>query len=57
VLLSDDETLDVTTTELNYRPRVELFVPGRYRPDGFLNGIGEVGALVQRDLRRTGHCL
>ena len=56
VLLSKDETLDVTTTELNYRPRVRLFVPGEYRPDGFTNGIGEVGGIIERDLRRTGRC-
>ena len=56
VLLSDDETLDVTTTELNYRPRVELVVPGDYRPEGFTNSIGAVGPIVQRELQRTGRC-
>lgn len=56
VLLSKDETLDVRTTELNYRPRVELFIPGGYRPDGFTNGIGEIGRIIEHDLRRTGHC-
>ena len=56
VLLSDDETLDVTTTELNYRPRVRLFVPGEYRPEGFTNGIGRIGGIIERDLQRTGRC-
>ncbi|HEU5035768.1 MAG TPA: DUF3515 domain-containing protein [Nocardioides sp.] len=57
ILLSDDESLDVTTTEMNYRPRVRLVVPGEYRPDGFTNGAGEVGAVIEKQLRRTGHCL
>jgi hypothetical protein len=57
VLLSDDQSLDVTTTEMNYRPRVQLFIPGEYRPDGFMNGIGEIGALIEQQLRRTGHCV
>jgi len=56
VLLSSDETRDVTTTELNYRPRVRLFVPGGYRPEGFTNSIGEIGRLIEHDLRRTGRC-
>jgi Protein of unknown function (DUF3515) len=56
VLLSDDQSLDVTTTELNYRPRVQLFVPGDYRPDGFVNGTGEIGDLIEQQLRRTAHC-
>lgn len=56
VLLSDDQTLDVTATEMNYRPRVELFVPGEYRPDGFTNSIGAVGSLIEQQLRRTGSC-
>lgn len=57
VLLSSDQSLDVTTTELNFRPRVQLFVPGDYRPDGFTNGIGEIGDVIEQQLRRTGHCL
>ncbi len=56
VLLSDDETLDVTTTEMNYRPRVELVVPGELRPDGFTNSIGAVGKLVEQHLQRVGRC-
>ena len=56
VLLSDDDSLDVTTTELNYRPRVELVVPGDYRPEGFTNSIGAIGKVVAQDLRRTGRC-
>ncbi|WP_395658379.1 DUF3515 domain-containing protein [Nocardioides sp.] len=56
VLLSDDDGLDVTTTELNHRPRVELFVPGGYRPEGFTNSIGAIGPLVEQHLRRTGRC-
>ena len=56
VLLSDDDSLDVTTTEMNYRPRVELFVPGDYRPEGFTNSIGPIGPLVQQHLKRVGRC-
>lgn len=57
VLLSDDESLDVTTTEMNYRPRVRLFVPGEYRPEGFSDGIGAVGKVVDETLERAGRCL
>jgi hypothetical protein len=57
VLLSDDQSLDVTTTEMNYSPRVQLFIPGDYRPDGFTNGTGEIGAVIEQQLRRTGHCV
>nr|WP_281385905.1 DUF3515 domain-containing protein [Nocardioides luti] len=56
VLLSSDETLDVTTTELNFRPRVELVIPGDYRPNGFTNSIGEVGKLVVQHLTKVGRC-
>ena len=56
ILLSDDESLDVTTTELNHRPRVQLLVPGEYRPEGFTNGIGAIGDVIEQRLRRTGHC-
>jgi hypothetical protein len=56
VLLSDDQSLDVTTTEMLYRPRVRLFIPGDYRPDGFTNGTAEIGAVIERTLRRTGRC-
>ncbi|MGY2704267.1 DUF3515 domain-containing protein [Nocardioides sp. HB32] len=55
--VTDDQALDVTTTELNYRPRVQLLVPGEYRPDGFTNAVGEIGAVIAQTLRRTGHCV
>ena len=57
VLLSDDETIDVTTTELNHRPRVELVVPGEDRPEGFTNAVGALAPLVDEHLQRTGRCL
>lgn len=57
VLLSDDESLDVTTTELNHRPRVQLFVPGGYRPEGFTNSVAAVGEVIEQTLERTGRCL
>lgn len=57
VLLADDQSLDVTTTEMLHRPRVQLFVPGEYRPDGFANATGEIGGVIAETLRRTGHCL
>lgn len=56
VLLSDDETLDVTTTELNFSSRVELVVPGELRPEGFTNAVGALAPLVAEHLRRAGHC-
>jgi hypothetical protein len=51
-----DQDVDVTTTEINYRPRVELHLPGRYRPDGFGNSIGALTTVIARDLRRVGTC-
>ena len=56
ILLSDDETLDVTTTELNFWPRVQLVIPGEYRPEGFTNGTGAIAPLIEQHLRRTGRC-
>jgi hypothetical protein len=55
-VLEGDESMDVTTTELNYRPRVELVVPGEYRPEGFTNSIGALAKLIERDLVKTGRC-
>ena len=52
-----DETADVPTTELNYRPRVTLRVPGEYRPAGFSDSIATVGALIRRHFSKTGSCL
>jgi len=57
VLLSDDESRDVTTTEMNYRPRVRLVVPGDYRPEGFSDSIATIGKLIEKTLDRTGRCL
>ena len=56
VLLSPDETLDVTMTELNHRPRVRVVVPGGYRPDGFTDTAAAVAKVIDRDLRRVGRC-
>lgn len=56
VLLSDDQTKDVTMTAVGYRPRVQVFLPGSYRPDGFPNTAAEIGAVVDRDLRLAERC-
>ena len=37
VLLSGDQSRDVTMTAVGYRPRVQVLLPGEYRPDGFPN--------------------
>jgi hypothetical protein len=52
-----DETADVPTTELNYSPRVALFIPGGYRPEGFSDSIATIGPLVQRHFTKVGSCL
>jgi hypothetical protein len=52
-----DETADVPTTELNYRPRVSLFIPGEYRPTGFSDSIATVGAVIRRHFEKVGRCL
>jgi hypothetical protein len=50
VLMSDDQSLDVTMTAVGVRPRVEVFLPGDYRPDGFTNASGRIGAVVAEQL-------
>lgn len=57
VLLSDDLKLDVTMTTMNYRPRVQVVVPGEYRPDGFVNTAGAVAKVVASTLELTQRCL
>jgi hypothetical protein len=52
----DDTSVDVPTTEMNYRPRVHVLVPGEYRPEGFTNTVGALTKIVERDLRRVGRC-
>ena len=56
ILLSDDQSQDVLTTEMNYSPRLQLFIPGEYRPDGFTNGTGELSTVIEETLRHTGRC-
>nr|WP_281380963.1 DUF3515 domain-containing protein [Nocardioides panaciterrulae] len=56
VLMSDDQTRDVTMTAVGYRPRVQVFLPGGYRPDGFVQAAAEIGEVVHRDLRLVEHC-
>ena len=52
-----DESADVPTTELNHEPRVALFIPGGYRPEGFADSIATLGPLIERHLTRVGGCL
>jgi hypothetical protein len=56
VLLNDDETLDVTMTAVGYRPRVQVVVPGDYRPEGFAAAATTIGAVVDRVLTRVRRC-
>jgi len=56
VLLSNDQTRDVTMTAVGYRPRVRVFLPGEYRPDGFPNTAASIGAVVDRDLELVKPC-
>ena len=56
VLLSDDESRDVTMTAVGYRPRVQVLLPGEYRPDGFPNTGAAIGAVVDRDLKLVRRC-
>ena len=56
VLLSSDESRDVTMTAVGYRPRVQVFLPGEYRPDGFPNAGAAIGAVVDRDLKLVKRC-
>jgi hypothetical protein len=56
VLLSDDETLDVTMTAVGYRPRVQVVVPGEYRPEGFTDTAATVGRVVDQHLEKVRDC-
>jgi Protein of unknown function (DUF3515) len=56
VLLSGDQSRDVTMTAVGYRPRVQVFLPGEYRPDGFPNAGAAIGAVVDRDLKLVQPC-
>jgi len=56
VLLADDESLDVTMTAVGVRPRVEVLLPGDYRPDGFLNAAGRIGGVVAEKLEEVRPC-
>jgi hypothetical protein len=56
VLLSDDESLDVTMTAVGYRPRVQVVLPGDYRPEGFAAAAATLGRIVDRDLEKVARC-
>lgn len=56
VLASDDESLDVTMTAVGFRPRVEVVLPGDYRPDGFQAVAGTVGRIVADELSLEQRC-
>jgi len=56
VLLSDDESLDVTMTAVGVRPRVEVFLPGDYRPDGVANASARIGGVVADQLEEVRPC-
>lgn len=55
-LMSGEDKTDVTTVELNYRPRVRVSLPGEYRPDGFPNTTAALAPLIQADLEKVGRC-
>jgi hypothetical protein len=56
VLLSSDNTKDVTFTAVGYRPRVQVFLPGDYRPEGFATVTAVLGKLVGQRLHRVQRC-
>lgn len=56
VLTSDDESLDVTMTAVGFSPRVEVVLPGDYRPDGFQAVTGTIGRLVAEHLTLEQRC-
>ena len=56
-MFDGDETTDVPMTEMNYRPRIHVDLPGEYRPDGFPNTAGALADLIEADLEKVGTCL
>jgi len=56
VLQDEDQQADVTMTAVGNRPRVEVFLPGEYRPEGFLDTAGTIGRLVAEELPLEQRC-
>jgi len=56
VLASDDQSRDVTMTAVGVRPRVEVFLPGDYRPDGVANASARIGSVVADQLEEVRPC-
>jgi len=56
-MFEGDETTDVSMTEMNYRPRIHVDLPGEYRPDGFPNTTGALADLIEANLEKVGRCL
>lgn len=55
-MFDGDDKTDVPTTEMNYRPRIHVLIPGEYRPDGFPNVAGALTKLIAADFERVGTC-
>ncbi len=56
ILTADDESQDVTMTAVGFRPRIEVVLPGDYRPEGFLDTTGTIGRLVADELPLEQRC-
>jgi hypothetical protein len=53
----DDQSLDATVFAAGYRPRVEVDVPARYRPNAVAAVMAELAGAVRRYLTRTTGCV
>ncbi|GAA1522026.1 hypothetical protein GCM10009788_27360 [Nocardioides humi] len=52
----DDQGLDVTLTAAGYRPRVEVRIPSRYRPNAVQAAMAALAPLVEQHLARVDDC-
>jgi Protein of unknown function (DUF3515) len=55
-LLDEDQSSDITMTAVGYRPRVQVVVPGTYRPEGVAAAMSALGRTVGQDLRLVERC-
>ena len=52
----DDQELDITMTAAGYRPRVEVTIPAKYRPNGNAAAMAALAPLIKQSLTLVDDC-